>query len=307
MTALALAFHDTQFEVVSRCGQPWLQARQIGQALGYAREDAINKIYERNKEEFSDSMTCTVKLTLQGQSREVRIFSLRGCHLLAMFARTKVAKEFRKWVLDVLDKHVAETQQSAANVNPGRKTKALPNGLTKDQQDAVKALVKSRVEVLPPEKRAGAAVRCWSSIKSKFGTTYKEVPAELFTDVVSLIARLPLEGEYLPAEGEDAIIIDLDASSAQHDVRILGDAITLDVIHEGYIGGNPVSRLFSLLNMAATQNRPVKVKSVVGAQAIWMAAQEIAWKTRFALRDLERAAESARNSGVKLSMIIPNK
>ncbi|GJC32652.1 hypothetical protein KAM398_26550 [Acinetobacter sp. KAM398] len=36
----------------------------------------------------------------------VRIFSLRGCHLIAMFARTDVAKAFRKWVLDVLDKEV---------------------------------------------------------------------------------------------------------------------------------------------------------------------------------------------------------
>jgi prophage antirepressor-like protein len=35
--------------------------------------------------------------------QKTRIFSLRGAHLLAMFARTKVAKEFRRWVLDILD------------------------------------------------------------------------------------------------------------------------------------------------------------------------------------------------------------
>lgn len=34
-----------------------------------------------------------------------RIFSLRGCHLLAMFARTPVAKAFRKWVLDVIERY----------------------------------------------------------------------------------------------------------------------------------------------------------------------------------------------------------
>ena len=29
-------------------------------------------------------------------------FSLRGVHMVAMFARTPVAKEFRRWVLDIL-------------------------------------------------------------------------------------------------------------------------------------------------------------------------------------------------------------
>ena len=37
---------------------------------------------------------------------KVRVFSLRGAHLIAMFARTPVAKEFRRWVLDILDREV---------------------------------------------------------------------------------------------------------------------------------------------------------------------------------------------------------
>lgn len=36
---------------------------------------------------------------------KLRIFSLRGCHLLAMFARTPVAKAFRRWVLDVIERY----------------------------------------------------------------------------------------------------------------------------------------------------------------------------------------------------------
>lgn len=49
-------------------------------------------------------MTEEVKLALSGNyQKTVRIFSLRGAHLIAMFARTSLAKQFRKWVLDVLD------------------------------------------------------------------------------------------------------------------------------------------------------------------------------------------------------------
>lgn len=58
----------------------------------------------RYKDEFTGSMTCTVKLTDQhGQMKKTRIFSLRGSHLVAMFARTEKAKAFRRWVLDILD------------------------------------------------------------------------------------------------------------------------------------------------------------------------------------------------------------
>ena len=106
MSSLALSFNDVNFTPVQQDNQAWITSRELGQALGYSREDAVNKIFERNSDEFTGSMTRNVKLTLQGQAREVRVFSLRGCHLIAMLSRTAIAKQFRKWVLDVLDKHV---------------------------------------------------------------------------------------------------------------------------------------------------------------------------------------------------------
>ncbi len=114
--ATALSFHTTTFGIVDHQGQPWLKANEIAQALGYADESAINRIYARRSDEFTDAMTCSVKLTDQIQTRETRIFSLRGAHLLAMFARTSVAKEFRTWVLDVLE------QQSGNHSQPQEAT-----------------------------------------------------------------------------------------------------------------------------------------------------------------------------------------
>ena len=191
----ALAFHNTQFDVIDRNGQPWLGVTQIGLALEYANpETAITKLYNRNANEFTDKMTALVDMPTKGGIQQVRIFSLRGAHMLAMFARTKVAKEFRHWALDVLE------GEAEAPTKAKRKPKLLPNGLTGDQQDAIKALVKARVEELPENKRAKAAITCWSSLKSKFGCTYKEISPEQFTDAVSLIARVVLEGELLDPE-----------------------------------------------------------------------------------------------------------
>ncbi|MDD2989820.1 MAG: BRO family protein [Zoogloea sp.] len=112
--APALAFRDTTFNPVSRNGQIWLTAAELAGALGYARTDLVTRVYERNAEEFSDSMTVTVKLTVTGSPcpTAVRIFSLRGAHLLAMFARTPVAAEFRRWVLDILDREVGAPVQA---------------------------------------------------------------------------------------------------------------------------------------------------------------------------------------------------
>lgn len=113
-TALScLSFQNVQFDVVDRNGQPWLRSPQIGEALGYTKGSiSIHKLYEANADEFTADMTALVKLHPRngeaGQMREVRIFSLRGCHLLGMFARTAIAKEFRKWVLDVLEQHTGQ-------------------------------------------------------------------------------------------------------------------------------------------------------------------------------------------------------
>jgi len=60
-------------------------------------------------------------------------------------------------------------QGEATNPRSKPKTpKALPDGLTTYQQEAIQGLVKARLEGL----RAGAAIKCWSALKNKFGCTY---------------------------------------------------------------------------------------------------------------------------------------
>jgi len=103
-----LVFHEVEFEVVDMQGLPWLRGPQIGGALGHADPaDAVQKIYSRNVDEFDESMTQVVELNTAGGRQPVRIFSPRGAYLLAMLARTERAKEFRRWVLDVLEGHAA--------------------------------------------------------------------------------------------------------------------------------------------------------------------------------------------------------
>ena len=60
-----LTFGETSLAVVDRHGEPWLTARDLAKALGYQDESAVLRIYARNQEEFTDEMTCTVKLTVR--------------------------------------------------------------------------------------------------------------------------------------------------------------------------------------------------------------------------------------------------
>jgi prophage antirepressor-like protein len=190
----ALAFRNTRFEIVDRNNQPWMRLPQIGVALGYKRGHKVQQVFDRHADEFTDSMTAVVDLDTEGGKQQVRIFSLRGAHLLGMFARTEPAKEFRRWVLDVLE------QYAQPATHQPRPTRALPHGLSAEQCDSIKALVKARVDACPKDKQAKAAITCWSALKSKYGVTYKEIDPEHYTEALSLIARLALDGELLEAE-----------------------------------------------------------------------------------------------------------
>ncbi|AUK48860.1 BRO-N domain-containing protein [Pasteurella multocida] len=113
-----LTFQNTALVAIQRNNQTYISASDLAKALQYADVRAISKIYNRNEDEFAPDMTLVVKLTTKGfgngnSEKEVRIFSLRGCHLIAMFARTPIAKEFRKWVLDILDRETNKPQQLA--------------------------------------------------------------------------------------------------------------------------------------------------------------------------------------------------
>ncbi|CAI2468981.1 Bro-N domain-containing protein [Serratia liquefaciens] len=86
----------------------WLTSADIAKALQYKSAKSITNLFNQNSDEFTSGMTQVIESVTSGNYRKkVRIFSLRGAHLIAMFARTAVAKEFRRWVLDILDKQCA--------------------------------------------------------------------------------------------------------------------------------------------------------------------------------------------------------
>ena len=116
MNTSTLTFNNVELSTINHNNQIWMTSVELAKALGYSRADKISQIYDRNKDEFGSKMSKIIDPQIEGLGessglqRKTRIFSLRGCHLIAMFAKTQIAKLFRVWVLDILDK---ETNQPA--------------------------------------------------------------------------------------------------------------------------------------------------------------------------------------------------
>ncbi|HHW4679808.1 MAG TPA: BRO-N domain-containing protein [Xylella sp.] len=98
-----VCFSGHYLSIIDRDGTPYLSARDLARALGYADERSVLRIYARRADEFTSQMTTVVNLTTVTGDKPTRIFSPRGCHLVAIFSRTSAAAAFRHWVLDVLE------------------------------------------------------------------------------------------------------------------------------------------------------------------------------------------------------------
>ena len=195
MNTTPIAFNGVNFEIVDRNGHPWLRSPQIAEALGYTQSNRVSDIYARNADEFTDSMTALVKLQTQGGVQDVRIFSLRGAHLIGMLARTAQAAAFRRWILDILESR--PLPPLPYKEQPGQ-------SLSEEQCAELRDMLTGAAAQVPSEMRRIFMVQGWSRLKAHFGCSYRQIPAERFDEATDLIARhvalyLPPAPEQAPA------------------------------------------------------------------------------------------------------------
>ena len=127
---------------------------------------------------------------------KVRVFSLRGSHLVAMFAKTEKAKGFRRWLLDVLES-IQETGSFQLET-PTEKEQLL---LT----DGRKSLAKAVSQVVALKKRHGVAVThkdFWSLVHIKSGMKKVETATPEQIETAMVYVGEVLEGELLHPEPE---------------------------------------------------------------------------------------------------------
>lgn len=136
--------------------QPYLGYPQIADALQYRNTRIVSDVYNRHADEFTPDMSFLTTVDTTGGKQQVRVFSLRGCHLLAMFSKTPVAKEFRKWVLDLIEQRRQEVDKP---VIVSEHTRSLPSGkkeivLSEKAKAEIGGIVKSCVAFAVREELA---------------------------------------------------------------------------------------------------------------------------------------------------------
>lgn len=196
---MALTFNDVTLTPISHQNSLWIRAAELARALGYGRENQVSRLYRSNADEFTPEMTQVIEISdgpESGLSIRSRIFSLRGCHLLAMFARTPVAKAFRRWVLDVLEKYAAEQQSS----RPLAEDMVLPPAdapISPSDQSILQSVVKAKIASLPEELRGkGLFPQIWSRFNNHFRLgSYKQLPQCRMAEAVTYLMGLELPAD----------------------------------------------------------------------------------------------------------------
>lgn len=199
-----LTFNDVLFDVIDRNNQPWVRSPQIGEALGYTKGSiSISKLYEAHADEFTDAMTAVVTLPTEGGPQETRIFSLRGCHLLAMFARTPVAKAFRKWVLDVLDMLAASDRPAPQTVSS--------DTLSPSHRAELKAIVDAKLSTYPAELQGKARAELWTRFNRHFKIAeYAQLPAARMAEARDYLIEVQMRTYPKQAEEPKRLESDLE-------------------------------------------------------------------------------------------------
>ena len=194
-----LTFQNTTLSVLNQNNQTFLTAIELGKALQYAHSDNVLRIYDRNADEFTAEMTALVEMQTAGGLQKMRIFSLRGAHLIAMFARTKIAKAFRKWVLYILYEEVKKS------------TALLPSTITPEQQQAIQSAVQQA------HHRTGLHWQeIYRQLKAMFHIAkYDQLPQDQFGNAMAFIMNL--QAIALPAPKPKTYTIEM----TENDITVL--------------------------------------------------------------------------------------
>ena len=180
----SLCFNDFTFSPVTRDNQPWFKSSELARALGYSSEKAVANIYRRNEDEFSNDMSVVINSSTTGIPVMTRIFSLRGCHLLAMFARTPVAKAFRRWVLDVIEQY-GDRVPVAHPVTLNEAT------ITPAQRHELKLIVDAKVGMLPKPLQRKAYAEIWTRFNRHFHIAeYKQLPCSRMDEARDFLLKM---------------------------------------------------------------------------------------------------------------------
>ncbi len=198
---MALIFNEFIFTPVTHQNSLWIRSSELAKALGYSDDRKVGVLYARHKDEFSNNMSVVLNLSTTDIPAMTRIFSLRGCHLVAMLARTPIAKAFRRWVLDVIE-------QYGDRVPVAEPVTLNDELISASERAELKLIVDAKLSTYPAAVQGKARAEIWAKFNRHFRIAeYKQLPARLMPDArefllsvrVRAINAIPTAESAIPA------------------------------------------------------------------------------------------------------------
>ena len=169
---MALIFNEFIFTPVTHQNSLWIRSSELAKALGYSDDRKVGVLYARHKDEFSNNMSVVLNLSTTDVPAMNRIFSLRGCHLVAMLARTPIAKAFRRWVLDVIE-------QYGDRVPVAEPVTLNDELISASERAELKLIVDAKLSTYPAAVQGKARAEIWAKFNRHFriaGPAYARGP-----------------------------------------------------------------------------------------------------------------------------------
>ena len=196
VSTINVPFYGSDLYVVSVDNEAYTPMRPIIDGMGLTYQGQADKLKSRFAKGVREIMIPT-----KGGEQTMLCLALRKLNgWLQTISPNKVRPEIRDSVIryqEECDDVLYESWTKGEVKNPRKAKKSLPGKITSEQQEAIKQLVMTRGKALPKENQAKAMITMWSSLKSHFGCSYKEINDDQFTEALSIAARVPLEGEFL--------------------------------------------------------------------------------------------------------------
>lgn len=196
VSTINVPFYGSDLYVVSVDNEAYTPMRPIIDGMGLTYQGQADKLKSRFAKGVREIMIPT-----KGGEQTMLCLALRKLNgWLQTISPNKVRPEIRDRVIqyqEECDDVLYEYWTKGEVKNPRKAKKSLPGKITPEQQEAIKQLVMTRGKALPKENQAKAMITMWSSLKSHFGCSYKEINDDQFTEALSIAARVPLEGEFL--------------------------------------------------------------------------------------------------------------
>lgn len=178
-------FNTHAVRVVIQDGLPWFIASDVCEVLGV-------KNHRDSLQHLDDDEKGVVSNDTLGGKQQVSVVNESGLYALVLRSRKPEAKKFTKWVTSEVLPSIRKTGSYSYTTQPTDK-------LNEAQQIALRTMLESNVKRLPKESQGKAMLQGWSKLKSHFKVPYREIPADQFTEALSIVTRHITEWEVLDA------------------------------------------------------------------------------------------------------------